>query len=330
MNNASYIREMNSPKRFRAVPPGDAGPGIDLGALRAFVAVVQTGSFVAGGKALGLTRSAIGKALGRLEAHLGTRLLHRTTRRVAMTTDGELFYERCVQVLADLDDAEASVRQERPEPKGILRITVSGAFGRIVVLPVLRDYLCKWPQVEAEVSFNDRVVDLVEEGYDLGIRIGGVTPDSSLVARVIARSRPGFYAAPSYLAARGAPEHPADLSAHERIVFGTRAVSYPWTLRAPDGSHVVIEGRGRCRFDSGESVRDAAIAGMGIAFLPDFVAEDDVRNGRLHAVLTSCTTDDVAVLAVYPDRKHLSARVRVFIDMLATHLGTPPLQTTSA
>ncbi|KAF1005496.1 MAG: HTH-type transcriptional regulator DmlR [Luteibacter sp.] len=313
---------MVSPKRFRAVPAVHSGSGIDLGALRAFVAVAQTGSFIAGGKSLGLTRSAVGKALARLETHLGTRLLHRTTRRVAMTTDGELFYERCTQVLADLDDAEASIRQERPEPKGVLRMTVSGAFGRIVVLPVLRDYLAAWPRVEAEVSFSDRVVDLVEEGYDLGIRVGGVAPDSSLVARVVARSRPGFYAAPTYLASRGEPERPADLSKHERLLFGSRTTTYPWTFRTPDGERIAIEAKSRCLFDSGEAIRDAAVTGMGIAFLPDFVAKDEVDSGRLRAVLTSCVTDEIAVFAVYPHRRHLSARVRVFIDMLTEHLDT--------
>jgi DNA-binding transcriptional LysR family regulator len=316
-----YIREMNSPERFPPVPRGAAATGIDLGAIRAFVAVASAGSFAAGGKSIGLTRSAAGKALARLEAHLGTRLLHRTTRSVAMTADGQVFHERCVQWLADLEEAEASVRQDRPVPKGILRLTVAGAFGRMAVLPVLRDYLAAWPLVEAEVNFSDRVVDLVDEGYDLGIRIGGVAPDSRLIARVVARSRAGLYAAPAYLERHGTPQEPGHLAAHQRLLFGTRTEPHVWALRSTTGAVVEIKGRGRCRFDSGEALRDAAVAGMGIAFLPGFLAQDEVRAGRLRPLLPDYGTDEILIRAVYPSRRHLSARVRVFLDMLAARLG---------
>lgn len=318
-----YIREMVSPNSFRTLPDRapSASSGADLGAIRAFVAVATTGSFVAGGKTVGLTRSAVGKALARLEAHLGARLLHRTTRSVALTADGQLFFERCVQLLADLEDAEATIRQRTPHPRGTLRLTVADAFGRIVVLPVLRDYLEAWPDVAVEVNFTDRVVDLVEEGFDLGIRIGGLPPDSPLIARRIARSRPGLYAAPTYLARYGVPQTPEDLATHQRLVFGKQAGPYPWALYGPGGAAIEINGASRVRVDSGEAMRDAAVASMGIAFLPGFLANDDVAAGRLVTLLPDYTASELSIFAVYPNRKHLSARIRVFIDMLVSRLN---------
>src|SRR5690554_3485716 len=149
-------------RRLSIATPCSPNSNLDLGTLRIFVAIVETGSFVSGGKSLGLTRSAAGKAMARLESHLGTRLLHRTTRIVSMTVDGERFYERCVQILQDLEEAESSIRQDFPQPKGTLRLTVTEAYGRIVVLPFLRKFLAEWPELDVEVSFTDRVVDLIK------------------------------------------------------------------------------------------------------------------------------------------------------------------------
>ncbi|WP_410014766.1 LysR family transcriptional regulator [Sodalis sp. C49] len=295
------------------------GGGIELNTMRAFVAIAESGSFVAGGKIMGLTRSAAGKSLARLEAYLGTRLLHRTTRRVSLTTDGQNFYERCVQILSDLDEAEHSVRQGRLQPRGTLRLTVTAAFGRIVILPLLNQFLKTWPELEVEVSFTDRVVDLVEEGFDLGIRMGDMPVDSLMVARLIAKYRPCLYAAPAYLQGYGTPENIADLSGHQRLIYGLHSASGAWPLAGPDGTPVLIDGRRRLRFDSGEAIKDAAVEGMGIAYLPSFLAEDDARKNRLVKLFPQYQGSEIPIHAIYPDRRHLAAKVRLFIDMLVQH-----------
>jgi DNA-binding transcriptional LysR family regulator len=219
---------------------------VDLGAIKAFVAVAQAGGFSSGARAVGLTRSAVGKALVRLEERLGTRLLHRTTRSVALTADGQAFYERCRQILTDLEEAEAEVRQNSPEPRGLLRLTVPDSFGRQHVLPILSGYLKAWPALAAEVSITDRVADLVEEGYDLAVRCGGPLPDTHLIARVIARSHAVLCAAPAYLANRGEPLAADDLLPHSRITLGDRNGTRPWLLMPPIVTPCALPMRGGC------------------------------------------------------------------------------------
>ncbi|MBD1554453.1 LysR family transcriptional regulator [Pseudomonas typographi] len=300
----------------RAVPPkGRLDGDIDLGALRTFVAIAQTGSFANAGKALGITRSAAGKAMARLEVHLGARLLHRTTRRVSMTADGQTFYERCVQILNDLEEAQASVR-DRPHLRGTLRLTVTEAYGRIVIIPFLKQFLLDWPDLNVEISFTDRIVDLVEEGFDLGIRVGGVAADAQLVARVIAKARPYVYAAPSYLELYGTPQDIAQLERHQRLIFGLRPGLSAWQMVDGASTPVTVNGPTRLRFDSGEAIRKAAINGIGIAYLPSFIAEPDVVAGRLVRLFPDHGGPEIPVYAVYPNRKHLAAKSRLFIDQL--------------
>ncbi|MFP1890510.1 LysR family transcriptional regulator [Lonsdalea quercina] len=292
------------------------GGGIELNTLRTFVAIVEAGSFVAAGKTIGLTRSAAGKSLARLEAHLGTRLLHRSTRSVSMTADGQYFYERSVQILADIEEAESQVRQDNFQPKGTLRLTVTSAFGRIVILPLLNEFVKKWPDLEVEVSFTDRIVDLIEEGFDLGIRLGEMPVDSLMVARPITHYRPYLYASPAYLDRQGQPENLADLSTHQRLIYGLQSNTSLWQLTGEDGTEVSVAGNRRLRFDSGEAIKDAAVGGMGIAFLPSFLAEDDLRHNRLVKLFPNYSGKKITINAIYPHRKHLAAKVRQFIDAL--------------
>ncbi|NTX52081.1 LysR family transcriptional regulator [Myxococcus sp. CA039A] len=281
-----------------------------------FMSVVDAGSFVGGGRAVGLTRSTAGKALARLEARLGVRLLNRTTRHVSLTDDGRVFHEHCLQVLAALDEAEASVGQRTGHPRGTLRLTVPDAFGRRHVLPLLRDYLRTWPEVQAEVSFTDRVADIIEEGYDLAVRINTTSTDTRLVSRLVAQHRAVLCAAPAYLEARGEPETLEELATHDCLIFSSRTRRQHWQLRKKGGSSVKVEGRSRLRLDSGEALRDAAVAGQGIAYLPDFLVDEDLASGRLKALLPSCETEVVPIMAIYPSKRYLPAKVRRFIDLM--------------
>ncbi|GHG70834.1 LysR family transcriptional regulator [Comamonas sp. JC664] len=283
----------------------------------AFMSIVEAGSFVGGGRAIGLTRSAAGKALVRLESRLGVRLLNRTTRHLSLTDEGRVFHEHCLQVLAALDDAEASVGQRTGTPRGILRLSVPDAFGRLHVLPLLRDYLKAWPEVQVEVSFTDRVADIIEEGYDLAVRINVSSPDTRLVSRVVAQHPVIVCAAPAYLAARGVPRTPEELAAHDCLFFSSRTQRQPWRLRLKGGAWVKVEGKSRLRLDSGEAIRDAALAGMGIAYLPGFLVDEDLARGRLQALLPSCEQEKVPILAIYPSKRYLPAKVRRFIDLMA-------------
>lgn len=287
-----------------------------LDEILTFMSVVDAGSFVGGGRAVGLTRSAAGKALARLESRLGARLLNRTTRHLSLTDDGRVFHEHCQQFLAALDEAEASVGDNTGTPRGVLRLTVPDAFGRLHVLPVLRKYLQTWPDVQVEVSFTDRVADIIDEGFDLAVRINVTSTDTRLVSRLVAQHPVFVCAAPAYLAARGEPQTLEELATHDCLLFSSRARRQRWRLRPKGGDYVTVEGRSRLRLDSGEAIRDAAVAGLGIAFLPAFLVDEDLAQGRLKALLPSCETEVVRIMAFYPSKRHLPAKVRRFIDLL--------------
>ena len=294
----------------------------NLNEIIVFMAVVDAGSFVAGGQAMGLTRSAAGKAVGRLEDRLGARLLNRTTRTLSLTDEGRVFYDRGLQVLAAVDDAEASVAGSAGTPRGLLRLTVPDAFGRLVVFPLLRKYLEAWPEVQVEASFTDRQADIVEEGFDLAVRIGAVTSDTRLVSRVVARYKVMLCASPSYIAKRGEPTDVQDVAGHDCLIFSSRGRRQSWQLRSNDGSWVKAQGRSRLRLDSGEALRDAAVAGLGIAFLPDFLVAKDLAAGRLQQVLTSLDAGDAEIVTIYPSKRLLEPRVRRFIDLMVEELGS--------
>ena len=298
-----------------------AGSSLEMNGLRIFVAVAEAGSFVAGGKSMGLTRSAAGKALARLEEHLGTRLFQRTTRRLSLTTEGQEFYHRCCQILEDIDEAESSIRQDSPLPKGILRLTVSEGYGKMIVLPFISDYLTASPGITIELSFSDRVVDLVEEGFDLAIRVGNGITSHQYITQVIDRARPQLLASPDYLHQWGTPESISEFANHRRLVYGLGAASTAWTLVNKELEHLTLNGRNYVRFDSGDAIRTAAIAGLGIGFLPSFMVEADVLKGHLVKVLPETQGEEIAIHAIYPNRRHLSVRVRSFIDGFKKYLS---------
>jgi DNA-binding transcriptional LysR family regulator len=293
----------------------------NLNEILIFMSVVDEESFVAGGQAMGLTRSAAGKAVSRLEDRLGVRLLNRTTRALSMTEDGRVFYEKGLQVLAAVEEAEASVSAATGRPRGLLRLTVPDAYGKLVVLPIVKSYLEAWPDVQAEISFTDRQADLIEEGFDLAIRIGNAAADSRLVARVVATYEAVLCASPGYLSQRGSPKSLDDLHAHDCLIFSSRNRRQGWRFRAEDGGWVKASARSRLRLDSGQAIRDAAVAGLGIAYLPTFLVEKELSDKRLRRVLPDLQAEDVTVSAIYPTRRLLEPRVRQFIDLLTRRLA---------
>ncbi|HEX5685922.1 MAG TPA: LysR family transcriptional regulator [Ideonella sp.] len=297
-------------------------PRDNLNDILVFMAVTDRGSFTAGGQAMGLTRSAAGKAVARLEERLRARLLNRTTRALSLTDEGRTLYEHGLKILEAVEGAEASVMGPNGVPRGTLRITVPDAFGRHVVLPVLKKYLDAWPDVQVEVNLTDRLADIVEEGFDLALRIGGADLDAGLVSRVVAAYRVMICASPAYLAKRGEPKTVDDLARHDCLVFSSRSRRQSWRLRNDDGELVKAEGRSRLRLDSGEGLRDAALAGLGLAFLPAFLVEQDLAAGRLRQVLAGRASGAVKIVAIYPTKRRLEPRVRRFIDLLVEELAT--------
>ncbi|MBY5607131.1 LysR family transcriptional regulator [Rhizobium leguminosarum] len=296
-------------------------PRTNLNDILIFMAVVDAGSFIAGGQAVGLSRSAAGKAVIRLEDRLGVRLLNRTTRTLSLTEEGRMFYERGLRILVSVDEAEASVAGQDSTPRGVLRLTVDDAFGRLVVLPLLEKYLRAWPDIQVEVSFTDRLADIVEEGFDLAIRVGATATDTRLVSRVIATYKARLCASPSYLAERGEPRDVDHLAVHDCLISAGRNQRQGWRFRGEGGSWIKAQGRSRLRLDSGEAIRDAALAGLGIALLPDFLVTDDLAAGRLRQILADFETDDAKIVTLYPDKRLLEPRVRRFIDLIVEELG---------
>lgn len=296
---------------------------IDLSSIRIFVTTTEQGSFAASAKKLGLTRSAVGKAIIRLESYLGVRLLHRTTRKMSLTTDGQTFYKSCVEILESIEIAENTIRKDKLIPKGVLKLTLSQAFGRIIVLPLLKEFIENWPQLGLEISFSDRIIDIVEEGFDLGIRVGNIEQNSQLIYRVITKCNLYLCASPSYLLKMGTPETIDDLKEHQMLIYGLESANYNLKLYSNDGVIHSVQGVGQFKFDSGEAIKDTAIEGLGIAYLPEFMVEKDIKSGHLIQILPMYTSDLLPINVIYPNKKNLPIRVRLFIDALIEHFNHP-------
>jgi DNA-binding transcriptional LysR family regulator len=292
-----------------------------LNTLRIFTRVVETQSFTAAADKLGLSRALVSKAVIDLETALGARLLERTTRRVKTNEIGAAYYEKCVRILADLEEADRAVRQLHDEPRGTLRVNAPLSFAILHLKPVVTAYLAAHPDVHLSLSLNDRFVDLIDEGFDVAIRIAQLE-DSSLVARRIAPARRVLCAAPSYLQRHGVPNEPSDLRNHRCLVYGT-APQQDWKLSGPGGEHIVRV-TGPMSSNNGDMLHCAATDGLGIALLPTFIVGPDLQAGTLQVVLPDHTPSDLAIYAVYPPTRHLAAKVRTFIDALAKHFGPRP------
>ncbi|KQO72226.1 LysR family transcriptional regulator [Methylobacterium sp. Leaf89] len=289
-------------------------PG-NINDIVAFVAAAEAGSFVGAARARAMTRSGIAKSVARLEDRLGVRLFHRTTRSLGLTDDGRVFLDRCTPILADLEAAESSMSDGGGEPQGLFRMTAPMTFGRVVILPLLNDFLARWPRLKAEASFTDRIGDLIEDGIDLAIRIGEPRETSRLITRTLTQQHDRVVASPAYLSTHPAPRHPDDLAGHDCLNYVGAGQRRPWRFTV-EGRTVAVTPRARLSLDSGEALRDAAVSGAGLAFLPGYVVERDLAEGRLVALLTDHGAPPVPISLIYPSRRHLAPKVRRFIDLL--------------
>ena len=283
-------------------------------AIRVFVQVVESVSFVRAAERLGLSTTAVSRLVAELERHLQSRLLQRTTRRISLTETGRTFHERCVQILADLDEAERAAAQEAAEPRGTIRLTTSVNFGTHQVTPAIASFLARHAQVKFDVSLSDRIVDIIEEGFDLAIRIGG-TGGQNLVARKLCEARFIACASPDYIARHGAPATPEDLARHNCLTY-EYALRDAWTFRDAAGHERAVRVTGSLNSNNGDLNAAAAVQGVGIALEPDFIVDSELKRGKLVPVLESFEAPASPIYAVYPSRRFLPAKVRVFVDFL--------------
>jgi DNA-binding transcriptional LysR family regulator len=295
-----------------------------LTGLEVFVKVAALGSLSAAGRALGMSQTMVTKHMAALEARLGAKLFHRSTRRLSITEAGRNYLEASERILGDIEAADAAVAADRVEPRGLLRLNVPVAFGTRQIAPLLSEFAQRYPLVTVELGLNDRLVDLADEGWDLAIRIGSLR-NSNLIARRIAPCRTVVCAAPSYLAARGQPRTVSSLAEHnclgytlsnvtgvDRWVFGTKA-------------DVIVSVSGNLRANNGEALRTAAIAGQGLAYLPTFIVADDLRAGTLVALdLDHPTVEFGGIYSIFLPDRHPAAKVRAFIDFVANRFAPEP------
>lgn len=291
-------------------------------AIAAFAKVVESGSFARAADRLGISVSAVSRQVAELEAHLGARLLNRTTRRLSLTESGQAFYERCVQLLADLEEAEVTVSAASIVPRGTLRLTCSATFGARHLVPAIAEFAARHPQIRFDVELSERTVDIVEEGLDLAIRIGEIG-SQQLVARRLGVTRLVCCASPDYLARHGEPRTPEDLALHACLTYEHSPTRGAWSFRDPSGHERNVAVNASVHANNGSFLVALAVAGAGIAREPDFIVGPDVRAGRLKPILTAYTALPLDICAVYPSRRHLSAKVRAFADFLVARFATP-------
>lgn len=291
--------------------------------MQIFVAVVEAGSISAAAERLDLAKSAVSRRLAELEAHLGVSLIQRTTRRLNLTDSGRAYYARCVAILADVDEAEAEVSLAHGALRGQLKVALPLAFGLLHLAPLIQDFMRRHPDVRLELDFNDRQIDLMQEGFDLAIRIATLA-DSSLIARRLAPIRHLVCASPAYLATHGTPRVAADLVQHACLAYSNVRDPGLWNCHAPDGTPLQVRVPVRLAASSGEFLLRAAIAGEGVVLLPTFYVCDALRAGQLQPILSDHAWPELAAYAVYPPTRHLSSRARALIDFLVDKLAGEP------
>jgi DNA-binding transcriptional LysR family regulator len=290
--------------------------------MESFVAVVEAGSFVAAGESLRLSKAAVSRSVIELEKRLGARLLQRTTRRLSITEAGRAYYARCKQILAELDEADSAVGAVTGHPFGKLRINAPFSFGIQHLAPLWGPFMARYPDVELEIDLSDRLVDVINEGYDAVIRISRMN-DSTLVNRKLASTRVIACATPQYLAQHGHPETLEDLAHHSIIGYSYATLGDTWRFDTDQGEREIVT-RPRVRANNGDTCRAIVLAHQGIAMQPDFMVGSDLASGRLVDALPGFRGPDIGIYAIYPSRKHLSVKVRVLVDFLAAAFAEPP------
>jgi DNA-binding transcriptional LysR family regulator len=289
--------------------------------MRAFTRVVAAGGFAAAAREMGVTRSAVNKLVINLENELGVQLLHRSTRQVSPTETGLAFYQRCVAILADLEEAEQSVVQLHAEPRGKLRVNAPMSFGTLHLAPAIANFLIRYPEVQVQLTLSDRFIDPIEEGFDITVRIAQPQQTASLVVHELAPVQRVLCASPAYLKQHGIPTQPTDLRHHSCLHYGHFTTENQWTLMGAEGEQTVVVQGVLCS-NNGEVLRDAAQGGLGIALLPTFIIQKDLYQGRLQMVLPDFSPPELRIYVLYPINRHLSTKTRLLVDFLQEHLCT--------
>ena len=289
--------------------------------MSSFVAVAEAGSFVGAVESSGLSKAALSRHVAALEQRLGVRLLHRTTRRLSLTDDGQRFLERARELLAGMEAAEAELHARTAEVSGRVRVNAPLSFGVLQLAPLWPGFIARHPNVRLDVILNDRLVDLVDEGYDLAVRITNL-PSSQLVSRRLASTRMIACASPDYLREHGSPGHPSELAAHRVIGYSLSSSRDEWSFHGSDGE-LRVRTRPFMHTNNGDTCRIAALQGQGVILQPDFIVGADLREGTLVEVLPQWQTQEFGIHAVYASRRQLPTRVRALIDFLAESLREP-------
>jgi DNA-binding transcriptional LysR family regulator len=299
-----------------------------LNGIRLFTEVVKSQGFTAASRKLGMVPSSVSRQINALEDALGARLLNRSTRKLSLTEVGELYYDQATRILSELDDANTAVSQFEGSPRGTLRLSTPVAFGRLHITPALSEFLKRFPELGVDLTATDKVVDLVETGIDVAIRMGNLQ-NSSLVARKLASNRYVVCGSPDYLDRRQAPQRPEDLAHHNCLIYRFAAAPAVWTFKGAHGlEHVEVSGN--LQADSFGALKSAASLGVGLALLPIWSAMPCLRSGQLQTVLRDYPVfprhaeTEGAIYAVYPHRKQLSPKVRAFVDFIVEYIGDPP------
>lgn len=291
-----------------------------LDGIEVFVEAVEAGGFSRAASKLALSRSAVGKTITRLEARLGVRLFHRTTRAQSLTEDGHIYYERCLRALAELRAGASLIQSGRHEIIGKLKISMPVLLGRHCAAPILVNIAKEHPGLELDLSFSDLPVDLIAEGVDLAVRIGALGQGSGLVTRKLATQHKILCASPVYLADRDVPEQVDDLIEHDAIVYLRNGHTHAWILPAPAGGYVEASPRSRLRFDNHEAIVDAAVASMGIAWVPSWLVQTQIATGALMQVMPNALPVAMDIYGVWAETLYLPLRLRLVIDRLAKEL----------
>lgn len=296
----------------------------DLSGIAVFAAVVEEGSFTAAAEKLGQSKSAVSKQVTRLEQRLGAQLLARTTRRLNLTEVGQAYYERCRRIISEAEEAELAVTKLQDVPRGRLRVSAPLSFGIAHLAAALPDFMCAHRELSVDIDFSDRKVDLVEEGFDLAVRIS-VLQDSSLIAKRIAETRIVLAATPAYWEEMGRPTHPTDLVNHDCLTYTYLNAPNTWRFRDPDnpGEEISVRVKGPMTSNNGNILMQTAASGIGIVFTPTFICADAIRSGVLVTALEEYEPEPIGIYAIYPPNRHLSAKVRAFIDFLTARFSGP-------
>lgn len=289
-----------------------------IGSMRTFTRVVESGSFSAVARETGFSQPTISKQVAALETHLGTKLIRRSTRQISLTETGSEFYERCTRILAELDEAQASVGHRKTTPGGILKVNIPVTYGRMHLLPIFWKFLGEYPDIRIDLRMDDHYANLIEEGIDVAIRIGALS-DSNMVARKIGDSQRLTVVSPRYLENHGEPRQLGDLKEHDCIVYSLLTTGNEWFFTGPKGDDS-IRVSGRFTADSPDAIRGAVLAGIGIAVTPTWLVKDCIERAELKIILPEYRPTPLEIHAIYPERRYVPAKVTCFIDYLRSEL----------